>query len=183
MSTTTKPVTETVRYCYTESPLGSIILSGGGHGLQGLHFTDHAHSPEPAAGWERDEAAFADARQQLGEYFEGRRRHFDVAVDLVGSPFELLVWTALQDIPYGETASYGDIARRIGRPGAARAVGAANGRNPVSIIVPCHRVIGADSSLTGYGWGVERKAWLLDLERGARAGGSPTLPGLGGRPA
>jgi len=102
---------------------------------------------------------------QLDEYFAGTRQDFNVALELRGSPFQVEVWTALQAIPYGETTSYAGIAGAIGRPAAVRAVGAANGRNPISIIVPCHRVIGADGSLTGYGWGVEHKAWLLDHER------------------
>ncbi len=158
-----------VRYCLADTPLGTIVLSGRHGALSGLHFTGHRHSPDPTARWERDEAPFDEVRRQLDEYFEGRRVTFDAPLALAGSPFEILVWAALQDIPFGETASYGEVARRIGRPGAARAVGAANGRNPVSIIVPCHRVIGADASLTGYGWGIERKAWLLDHERRGRA--------------
>ncbi|MGH9127332.1 MAG: methylated-DNA--[protein]-cysteine S-methyltransferase [Acidimicrobiales bacterium] len=177
------PVTAaTIRYSFTPSPLGSILLSASETGLRGLHFTGHAHSPEPAVPWERDDDAFEGLSAQLAEYFDGRRTDFDVPLDMVGTAFERQVWAALLGVGYGETASYGEIARRIGRPGAARAIGAANGRNPVSIIVPCHRVIGADASLTGYGWGVDRKAWLLDLERrtsGADVGARPqTLPGM-----
>jgi len=158
-----------MQYCEVDSPLGSILLSGHDGALSGLHFTGHRHSPEPSADWVLDPTSFDDVRRQVEEYFDGRRRMFDVPLAMEGSPFELTVWSALLDIPYGETASYGQIAQRIGRPGAARAVGAANGRNPVSIIVPCHRVIGSDASLTGYGWGVERKAWLLDHERGVHS--------------
>lgn len=109
---------------------------------------------------------FADVRDQLDQYFAGERREFDIQLDLVGNSFELSVWDALLRIPYGETPSYGEIARRIGAPSGARAVGLANGRNPVAIIVPCHRVIGADGSLTGYGGGLERKRFLLDFEAG-----------------
>jgi methylated-DNA-[protein]-cysteine S-methyltransferase len=166
-STRTAPtaVDTTTHYCETDSPLGPIVLSGHDGVLSGLHFTGHRHSPRPTDAWKLDEAAFDEVRRQLDQYFAGRLTQFDVPLAVHGSPFELTVWSALQDIAFGDTASYGEIAARIGRPGAARAVGAANGRNPISIIVPCHRVIGADASLTGYGWGVERKAWLLDHER------------------
>jgi methylated-DNA-[protein]-cysteine S-methyltransferase len=116
--------------------------------------------------WERRDDAFADTRRQLAEYFAGERRAFDLPLSLDGNEFELRVWSALRDIDYGETASYGEIAARIGAPTAARAVGLANGRNPIAVIVPCHRVIGADGSLTGYGGGLERKRLLLDLEAG-----------------
>ena len=134
--------------------------------LTGLYLADHDRCPPPDAGGSTDDAAFEAARRQLDEYFAGDRTEFDVPLGLEGSPFQVEVWTALcRPSPIGETASYADIARAIGRPAAVRAVGAANGRNPISIIVPCHRVIGADGSLTGYGWGVDRKAWLLAHER------------------
>jgi methylated-DNA-[protein]-cysteine S-methyltransferase len=107
--------------------------------------------------WRRDDEPFRDVRDQLDEYFEGRRMDFDLPLQLEGTPFQRLVWRALLDVPYGETMSYGQLARRISRPAASRAVGAANGRNPISVIVPCHRVIGADGALTGYGGGIERK--------------------------
>lgn len=154
-----------IRYGYTETPLGTVLLTGEGDALSGVYFTDHRSSPVPSTEWELDEASFDAVRGQLSEYFDGRRTGFDLPLALRGSPFELSVWAALQDVGHGETVSYGHIARSIGRPTAARAVGAANGRNPVCIVVPCHRVIGADGSLTGYGWGVERKSWLLDHER------------------
>ncbi len=105
-------------------------------------------------------------RAQLEEYFAGERTSFDIPLAPEGAPFEREVWRALEEIPYGETVSYGEIARRVGQPTAARAVGTANGRNPIAVIVPCHRVIGADGSLTGYGGGLERKRLLLELERG-----------------
>ena len=123
---------------------------------------------EVAPGWEPAPAAFADVSEQLGEYFAGRRTSFDVPLPMDGAPFERRVWRALQEIPYGETVSYGELARRIDQPSAARAVGMANGRNPIAVIVPCHRVIGADGTLTGYGGGLERKRLLLDLEARAR---------------
>ena len=154
------------RYTTTTSPLGPLLLVGRGGALTGLFVADHDRCPPPGSGWVADDEALGDARRQLAEYFEGSRTRFDLAIDLAGTPFQLTVWHALLEIPYGETISYGELARRTGRPGAARAVGAANGRNPISVVVPCHRVIGGDGTLTGYGWGTERKAWLLDHEAG-----------------
>jgi methylated-DNA-[protein]-cysteine S-methyltransferase len=115
--------------------------------------------------WRADEGAFEALQRQLEEYFAGRRTTWDLELRPSGTPFQLAVWSALRDIPYGATVGYGELAAHIGRPSAARAVGAANGANPISIVIPCHRVIGADGSLTGYGWGVEQKAWLLAHER------------------
>jgi methylated-DNA-[protein]-cysteine S-methyltransferase len=158
-----------MEYRYVDSPVGRIRLSGRTDGvLTGLHLADHDRCPPPGAGWTYNDAAFDGARQQLEEYFAGTRTEFDVPLELDGSAFQVAVWKALRTIPYGETTSYARIARAVGRPDAVRAVGAANGRNPISIIVPCHRVIGADGSMTGYGWGVERKAWLLHHERAGR---------------
>ena len=113
-----------------------------------------------------DPARLGEVRAQLADYFDGLRTGFDLPLAMEGSPFQLRAWRALQDIPYGETISYGEQARRIGRPADPRAVGQANGRNPIAVIVPCHRVIGADGSLTGYGGGLERKRRLLELEAG-----------------
>jgi methylated-DNA-[protein]-cysteine S-methyltransferase len=148
-----------------DSPLGPLLLVGRDGALTGLYLGAHEKCPSPDPAWTEDEAPFKDVAHQLEEYFAGTRTDFDVDIDLEGTPFQVEVWTALQAIPYGETISYAELARRIGRPAAVRAVGSANGRNPVSIIVPCHRVIGADGSLTGYGWGTDRKAWLLDHEQ------------------
>lgn len=172
-------VMETISYGHAQTPLGTVLLTGRNGDLTGLYFEGHAHTPEVGAAWVRDEKAFELVRGQLDEYFAGRRTSSDVPLQLDGSPFQLGVWSALREIPYGETTSYGEIARRIGRSGSARAVGAANGRNPISIIIPCHRVIGSDASLTGYGWGVDRKAWLLAHEQGhgsqlAMAVGAPS---------
>jgi methylated-DNA-[protein]-cysteine S-methyltransferase len=153
-------------YTSLSSPIGELLLVGDQDSLHGLHFPDGRKPVRPAAHWRRTGAPFATVEAQLGEFFAGERTEFDVSLMLEGSDFERKVWSALQEIPYGETASYGEIARRVGAPAAARAVGLANGRNPVAIIVPCHRVIGADGSLTGYGGGLERKRALLDLERG-----------------
>ena len=151
-------------YTRMPSPIGELLLVGHGSALTGLYVADHHRCPAvPSDAVPRDEA-FADVRAQLEEYFAGDRKEFNVEIDLVGSPFQVTVWNALLDVPYGATESYGSLASRIGRPGAARAVGAANGQNPISVIVPCHRVIGANGTLTGYGWGTERKSWLLEHE-------------------
>lgn len=146
------------------SPIGALLLVGRPGMLNGLYVADHERCASIPPDWVEDAGAFDEPLRQLAEYFDGTRTTFDVRIELHGSPFQRQVWEALLEVPYGGTASYGDIARRVGRPTAARAVGAANGRNPVSIIVPCHRVVGAGGALTGYGWGTERKAWLLDHE-------------------
>jgi len=146
------------------SPIGDLTLVGDGEALAGLYMTDHRHQLPIPPGARRDASAFAEARRQLGEYFGGERTRFILPLRMEGTEFQRAVWRALLDIEYGETVSYGELARRIGRPGASRAVGLANGRNPVSIVVPCHRVIGSSGSLTGYGGGMERKRFLLDLE-------------------
>ncbi len=151
-----------MRYTTIDTPIGELLLAGGEHGLRRLSMSPFPIRPE----WRHDPEMFADAHQQLEQYFAGERHEFDVRLDLAGNGFELSVWKALLAIPYGETASYGQIAGRIGAPSAARAVGLANARNPVAVIVPCHRVIGADGSLTGYGGGLERKRFLLELEAG-----------------
>jgi methylated-DNA-[protein]-cysteine S-methyltransferase len=153
-----------MRYTIIDSPIGELLLAGGEHGLRRLWMSPFRIQPD----WTHDPDAFADVREQLDQYFTGSRHEFDVRLDLAGNGFELSVWEALLGLRYGETASYGEIARRIGAPSAARAVGMANGRNPVAVIVPCHRVIGANGSLTGYGGGLERKRYLLDLEAGVR---------------
>lgn len=146
------------------SPLGDLLLISTGQALTGVYLTPHRHGPTVGGAWVRDEAPFAEATRQLSEYFAGARTVFDLPTAATGTPFQQRVWQALCAIPHGRTASYGDIARAIGHPTAVRAVGLANGRNPLSIVVPCHRVIGRDGSLTGYGGGVERKQWLLAHE-------------------
>jgi methylated-DNA-[protein]-cysteine S-methyltransferase len=156
----------TTTICRTiESPVGPITLAGQGTTLAHLRMVDQTHEPAARADWVRDDDAFDDAAAQLGEYFAGERTEFDLDLELAGTDFQRQVWAALQTIPYGETRSYGEIANQIGKPGAFRAVGLANGRNPIGIIVPCHRVIGASGSLTGYGGGLDRKQLLLDLEQ------------------
>jgi methylated-DNA-[protein]-cysteine S-methyltransferase len=153
-------------YTTTPSPIGELLLIGDGHSLHGLHMLGAPRPRRIDAGWSRDEGPFAEAIEQLEEYFAGRRTQFELPLQLRGNPLELRVWHALQEIPYGETTSYGELARRIGHPDGARAVGLANGRNPIAVIVPCHRVIGATGKLVGYGGGLERKRLLLELESG-----------------
>jgi methylated-DNA-[protein]-cysteine S-methyltransferase len=151
----------TVYYSRIDSPIGELLLTGDGHALTGLFMENQRHGEGPSADWQRDDALFTEAREQLAAYFAGQRQTFDLDLAPTGTDFQCRVWQALRDIPFGKTESYGVLARRIGAPKASRAVGLANGRNPISIIVPCHRVIGADGSLTGYGGGIERKRWLL----------------------
>jgi len=156
-------------YTTFDSPVGELLASADSAGrITGLHFLDGHRLPE-RAGWVRDERALAPLRRQLDQYFAGERRTFELELALSGSPFQLQVWRALRAIPYGDTASYGEIAAAAGQPGAARAVGGANNRNPIAIVIPCHRVIGANGTLTGYGGGLPRKQQLLALESGALA--------------
>jgi methylated-DNA-[protein]-cysteine S-methyltransferase len=149
-----------------DSPIGELLALGDGHALHGLYMQDGRKRMAIAPRWKHSQAAFADVRAQLAEYFAGERVAFDTPLAMSASAFERAVWRALTDIAYGDTVTYGEIARRIGRPTAARAVGLATARNPICVIVPCHRVIGADGSLTGYGGGLERKRLLLELEAG-----------------
>jgi methylated-DNA-[protein]-cysteine S-methyltransferase len=154
-----------------DSPVGELLLAGDGGRLARLSFLGQGarRPPSPSPIWRHDPVPFTEVREQLEQYFAGARRAFDVDLDLRGTDWERRVWAALRRIPYGETRSYGDIARELGTVRASRAVGLANGRNPVAIIVPCHRVIGADGRLTGFGGGLERKRSLLDLEAGRLA--------------
>lgn len=154
------------RFCTEmESPIGPLTLVAEGGVLVAIEMRPMARA-RASTGAERSdgEPTLAEARRQLAAYFAGQRRAFSLPLAPQGSPFQLRVWKALQRIPYGETTSYGEIAAAIGAPGSARAVGAANGANPLPIVVPCHRVIGADGSLTGYGGGIQRKKALLALE-------------------
>ncbi|MBO0677900.1 methylated-DNA--[protein]-cysteine S-methyltransferase [Mycolicibacterium sp. S2-37] len=147
-----------------DSPVGPLTLAGRDGRLMHLRMVDQTYEPS-RADWVSDDSAFPQAVEQLAEYFSGQRTVFDLELDLVGTAFQRRVWEALLTIPYGETRSYGQIARQIDAPGAFRAVGLANGHNPIGIIVPCHRVIGAGGSLTGYGGGLDRKRMLLGLEK------------------
>jgi methylated-DNA-[protein]-cysteine S-methyltransferase len=163
---------KSTHFTQMNSPIGTISLCGTEFGLAGIFMENHRHGPEEARrhGWQLDDVLFAEARAQLEEYFDGRRTVFSISIDreaIGGTSFQRRVWKALEEIPYGVTISYGELARRINQPTAVRAVGLANGRNPLSIIVPCHRVIGSDGKLTGYGGGMDRKRWLLDLESNA----------------
>jgi methylated-DNA-[protein]-cysteine S-methyltransferase len=155
----------TLYHSEMSSPIGPLTLLASTNGLVAVFF--HPPPDSERAGWVRADDLLADTRAQLTEYFSGRRQTFTLSLDLHGTAFQLRVWRALREIPYGETISYAELARRIGNPAAARAVGLANGRNPVSIIVPCHRVIGSSGAMVGYGGGLERKRFLLQLE-GAR---------------
>ena len=164
---TTRPdLPRALLYTSVESPIGELLLLGDGQVLSGLYMQGARKPIAIGPRWRCSSAAFGHVQAQLLQYFAGERAAFDVSLTMRGDPFERLVWRALQDIPYGETASYGEVARRIGHPSAARAVGLANARNPIAIIVPCHRVIGADGTLTGYAGGLERKRALLELEAG-----------------
>ena len=154
-----------LRYRTVESPIGPLTLAGEGSTLMHLRMTEQAHEPDRSDWTPAGPDAFADVVEQLNAYFAGTLTEFDVDLQLRGTDFQRKVWAALRTIPYGETRSYGQIAEQIGSPGASRAVGLANGRNPISIIVPCHRVIGAGGSLTGYAGGVDRKRLLVALEK------------------
>jgi len=147
-----------------ETPIGDLLLAGTEQGLAVIDFQQGEKRCAPAPDWRLDDAVFPDVEQQLREYFEGKRRNFDLPLQPTGTEFQLAVLAELQKIPYGETVSYGDIAERLGRPKAVRAVGAANGRNPLPIVIPCHRVIGSNGSLTGFGGGLPAKRALLQLE-------------------
>ncbi|KUI47602.1 cysteine methyltransferase [Mycobacterium sp. GA-1199] len=155
---------EAIHFRVVDSPVGPLTLAGTDRRLRHLRMVDQTYEPS-REGWIPDDDAFPEAVGQLEAYFAGELTGFDLDLDLVGTPFQRKVWSALLTIPYGETRSYGEIARQIGAAGAFRAVGLANGHNPIGIIVPCHRVIGANGSLTGYGGGLDRKRALLDMEK------------------
>jgi len=159
-------------HAFHPTPIGRLLLVGepneaGGMRLSGIYMEGHRHGREVDPSWTQDAAAFGEVVRQLDGYFDGSRTTFDLPLAPAGTPFQHRVWDQLARIPRGTTVTYGELAVQVGHPGAARAVGAAVGRNPISIVVPCHRVVGADGTLTGYAGGVERKASLLALE-GAR---------------
>ncbi len=166
MSTVTPP--ETLSTTTIPSPVGELRLVASGTGLRAILWHCHEAHRVPFLGAEivavRTELLDAAARQ-LGEYFDGRREEFDLPLDPIGSPFQHAAWSVLRTIPFGQTLTYGEQARRLGDPGKARAVGAANGRNPLSIVVPCHRVVGSTGKLTGFAGGLDTKAWLLAHEQ------------------
>ncbi|OBF93344.1 O-6-methylguanine DNA methyltransferase [Mycolicibacterium flavescens] len=155
---------EAIHFRVIDSPVGPLTLAGKDTRLRHLRMVAQTYEPS-REGWIADDGAFPEAVGQLEAYFAGELTEFDLELDMVGTAFQRKVWAALLTIPYGETRSYGEIARQIGAVGAFRAVGLANGHNPIGIIVPCHRVIGANGSLTGYGGGLDRKRALLDMEK------------------
>jgi methylated-DNA-[protein]-cysteine S-methyltransferase len=154
------------RVCYSwyESPVGLLLFAGSSNGLELLSFCSGRRSVQLDPDWRQDDSLFVEVVDQLNSYFAGKRETFDLPLVVAGTAFQKKVWTALESIPYGETISYKELAERIGRPRAIRAVGAANGANPIPIIIPCHRVIGNDGSLTGFGGGLPLKKKLLELE-------------------
>ena len=153
-----------VFYTTFESPVGPLLLAGDSNALRLVSFESSKHAAPPRPDWNQNGAAFAEVIRQLQAYFRGELEEFDVPLAMEGTEFQIRVWNALRTIPYGETISYAQLARRIGNPKAVRAVGLANGSNPIPIIVPCHRVIGSDGSLTGFGGGLSTKKKLLELE-------------------
>jgi methylated-DNA-[protein]-cysteine S-methyltransferase len=157
-------------YSRMPSPVGELLLVGSDDGLQGLYLPGHRGGPAVDPGWTRDDGALAETRAQLDAWFAGERTTFDLPLAPAGTEFQLAVWRALREIPFGATESYGGLAARLGRPGAARAVGLANGRNPISIVVPCHRVVGSAGALTGYAGGIGAKRALLEHEARVSAG-------------
>jgi methylated-DNA-[protein]-cysteine S-methyltransferase len=153
----------TVYYSFLESPIQRLMLTSDGQSLTGLRMIERRHAPAITSDWKLDDKArpFTEAKQQLAAYFNGELTEFDLPLCLHGTEFQQTIWQNLVKIPFGTTLSYGEMARRIGNPNGSRAVGAANGRNPISIIIPCHRLIGSNGKLTDYGGGLERKEWLL----------------------
>jgi methylated-DNA-[protein]-cysteine S-methyltransferase len=167
-------------YTLMASPIGELLLAGGDDGLRCVHMPPRAGGHVVASDWRRDDGALAEPRRQLDAYFAGELTEFELRLAPRGTPFQRRVWAGLCEIPFGETRSYGELAESIGCPGAARAVGLANGRNPIAVVIPCHRVIGADGSLTGYGGGLDRKRLLLAHEREV-AGERPETALVAGR--
>lgn len=151
------------------TPIGTLTIAGDAAGLRHVLFQENKHAVAGRADWRRDAAPLRQARGQLEEYFAGERRGFDLPLAPAGTEFQIRVWRALAEIAFGQTWSYGQLAKHVGQPSAVRAVGAANGRNPLPIILPCHRVIGSDGKLTGFGGGLPLKQWLLDHEGAGQA--------------
>lgn len=155
-------------YCYLDTPIGKLLLAGSENALQLISFPEGAMCKKPEPDWKASDKPFREACKQISEYFAGKRQDFDLPLEPHGTEFQLAVLGELKKIPYGKTASYGEVAQRLGRPRASRAVGAANGRNPLPIVIPCHRVVGSNGALTGFGGGIATKKTLLDLEQGFR---------------
>ena len=165
-------------YCHVDSPIGRLLLTSDGEALTGLYMGAPSKSPQLGSDWaeKRNAGPLPEAARQLAEYFAGTRQVFDLPLKMQGTDFQKRVWRQLTKIPFGETWSYGQLAKCIDNPNGSRAVGLANGRNPIAVIVPCHRVIGADGSLTGFGGGIPRKQWLLAHE-GMPSSGNLALVG------
>jgi methylated-DNA-[protein]-cysteine S-methyltransferase len=165
-------------YGYFDSPVGPLLVAGDAERLHLISFPTESRTRGPQADWRRDDSLFVEAFRQLHAYFAGELTRFDLPLHLAGTAFQNKVWTALCDIPFGTTVSYGALASRIGKPTASRAVGGANGANPLPIVVPCHRVIGSDRSLTGFGGGIDIKRFLLAHEQGVSSsdGSQGNLP-------
>lgn len=161
----------TTYYYYYPSPIGKLLLAGDGQSLSLLGFPEGSMARKHEPDWIEDKSRFADVIAQLDQYFSGERQDFDLTLSPQGTAFQQQVWQGLCEIPYGETWSYGQLAQHIGKPKASRAVGAANGINPIPVIIPCHRVIGANGKLTGFGGGLETKSYLLNLEAETRSPG------------
>ena len=157
-------------YDFYESPYGQMLFVANDEGLAGVYFDGQKYLPQVESQWRRDaqHATLRQTKRELGEYFAGERKRFDAALAPGGTPFQHSVWKAISSVGFGQTISYGELARRAGCPGSARAAGAATGRNPIGIIVPCHRIVGSNGSLTGYAGGLDRKRALLALESGIR---------------
>jgi len=153
----------TTYYATMPSPVGDLFLTASPSGMTGIYLPGERREPEPE--WELDPPRFEECRRELDEYFAGERVSFSLPLAAPGTPFQQQVWETLLGIDYGSTITYTELARRVGRPHSQRAVGGANGRNPICIVVPCHRVVGVDGSLTGYSAGIDSKRWLLDFER------------------
>ena len=162
-------MTGALDYVWMDTPVGRLLVAADEAGLRYVLFGEGRSSVGPQPGWHEDATRLAHAVRQLHAYFAGGLRRFELPLAPEGTPFQRRVWQELLNIPYGETISYGELARRIGKPTGSRAVGLANGANPISIVIPCHRVIGSDGKLTGYGGGLKTKEWLLALERGQLA--------------
>ncbi len=161
----------TTFYATMPSPAGQLLLTASADGLTGVYFPGEGRQPEPD--WQFDRPRFADVIEQLEEYFAGDLVEFSLPLAPPGTPFQHRVWEELASVTYGTTITYTELARRVGRPNSIRAVGGANGRNPICVIVPCHRVVGVNGSLTGYSAGIDTKRWLLDFERQMRPSGQP----------
>jgi methylated-DNA-[protein]-cysteine S-methyltransferase len=161
-----REMTGAIEYLWMESPVGMLLIAGDEAGLRRVLFAEGRNRVRPETEWRENPEAFSEARGQLQSYFSGKLREFHLPLAPQGTPFQVRVWKELLKIPYGATISYGDLARRLGDLKASRAVGLANGANPIAIVIPCHRVIGSNGKLTGYGGGLKNKEWLLALERG-----------------